>query len=96
MDSIEKIYTLLTLHMLGDYVLQIDFLAKTKGTNWWHMLAHCLLYTGPFAVVFGFDWRVLWLLATHLVIDALKARWDKISYSQDQALHVIAMGVYFI
>jgi hypothetical protein len=27
-------YIAIALHMLGDYVLQTDFIAKTKGENW--------------------------------------------------------------
>ena len=45
------IYKLLACHMLGDYVMQTDFLARTKGESWWHLLAHCVTYTVPFAVV---------------------------------------------
>lgn len=68
------LYELLVCHMLGDYVLQTDFLAKTKGENWWHLLAHCVTYTVPFALAFGIDWRVGFVLVTHLAVDALKAR----------------------
>ena len=87
-------YKLLACHMLGDYVMQTDFLARTKGESWWHLLAHCVTYTAPFAVVFGVDWRVAWLLLTHIVIDALKARWKVIDYLMDQSLHLLAIGVY--
>jgi hypothetical protein len=80
--------------MLGDYVMQTDFLARTKGESWWHLLAHCVTYTVPFAVVFGVDWRVAWLLLTHIVIDALKARWKVIDYLMDQSLHLLVTGVY--
>ena len=54
----ELLYKLIVCHFLGDYVLQVDFLAKTKGSNWWHLIAHCFLYTLPFYVAFGFDWRL--------------------------------------
>ena len=69
-----RIYKLFACHMLGDYALQSNFLAKTKGENWWHMVVHCALYTVPFAIVFGFDWRIFWLLLSHALIDAMKAR----------------------
>ena len=88
------IYELLACHMLGDYVMQTEFLARTKGGSWWHLLAHCVTYTVPFAVAFGVDWRVAWLLSTHVVIDALKARWNVIGYLMDQSLHLLALGVY--
>lgn len=74
-------------HLIGDYVLQIDFIAKTKGENWYHLLVHCLLYILPFRIVYGVDWRLVILLVSHIVIDALKARYKKITYVQDQVLH---------
>jgi len=91
---LELLYKLLACHMLGDYVLQTDFLAKTKGENFWHMLAHCVLYTVPFALAFGIDWRIVNILALHLAIDTLKARWHLIGYVTDQAAHLFALVIY--
>lgn len=82
--------------MLGDYFLQGDFIASTKGKNWYHLIVHCMLYTVPFIVVFGFDWRIYVLLVSHIIIDPLKARYKKITYTQDQALHYLTMLIYFI
>ncbi len=96
MEGVALAYTLVTCHFVGDYVLQLDFIAKTKGENWWHLLAHCVTYTAPFAAVFGIDWRIAWLLATHLFVDALKARWGRIGYLTDQTLHLLAMAAYLI
>lgn len=89
------LYKLLACHMLGDYVLQTDFLAKTKGENWWHLLAHCVAYTVPFVVAFGIDWRIGYLLVMHLFIDALKAR-HYIGYACDQTSHMLALIVYYL
>ena len=84
-------------HLIGDYVLQIDFIAKTKGENWYHLLVHCLLYILPFRIVYGVDWRLIPLLIIHIIIDALKARYKKITYVQDQIAHyVIAFLLYAI
>ena len=76
---------------MGDYVLQTDFLAKTKGENWWHLIAHCFLYTAPFALVFGIEWWLIVLLVSHIIIDALKARWKKLSYLNDQIFHLFVL-----
>lgn len=84
-------------HLIGDYVLQIDFIAKTKGENWYHLLVHCLLYILPFRIVYGVDWRLIPLLITHIIIDALKARYKKLTYTQDQIAHyMIAFLLYAI
>ena len=59
---------------VGVYVLQIDFYAKTKGENWYHLLVHCLLYCLPFYLAFGFNWQLFVLFGTHIVVDAAKER----------------------
>ena len=97
MDIIKTLYLIFACHFIGDYVLQTDFLAKTKGQNWWHLIAHCVLYTVPFAIVFGIDWELAVILGSHLIIDPLKARWNVINYAEDQCLHLlIAGGMYLI
>ena len=82
------LFKLTACHMVGDYALQSNFLAKTKGENWWHMVVHCVLYTVPFAIVFGFDWRTWVLFASHVLVDAMKARWRVIGYVTDQLAHM--------
>lgn len=96
MAVINTIILLAICHMLGDYFLQSDFIASTKGKNWYHLIVHCMLYIVPFIVVFGLDWRVYVLLISHIIIDPLKARYNKITYAQDQVLHYLMMGIYFI
>ena len=93
---IKTIYNLIICHFIGDYILQTDFLARTKGINWWHMIAHCFLYSVPFTVVFGLDWRLLVVILSHIIIDPLKARWQKIGYATDQLLHLVVLTVYLI
>lgn len=93
---IELLYKLFACHFVGDYVLQTDFLAKSKGSNLWHMIAHCVLYTVPFAIVFEIDWRIAVVLATHIIVDNLKARWNKIGYVTDQLLHIATLAIYLI
>lgn len=92
----KTIFILLASHFMGDYVLQTDFLAKTKGDNVWHLFAHCVLYSLPFMVTFGFDWKVPFIIGTHIVIDALKARYKVINYVTDQVLHLMVLVIYVI
>lgn len=94
--TIELLLKLLFCHLVGDYVLQIDFIAKTKGENWYHLFVHCVLYCLPFYMCFGIDWRLLVILVTHLIVDSLKARYKKISYTQDQVIHYITMLIYLV
>ena len=81
---------------MGDYVLQTDFLAKTKGNNVWHLFAHSVLYSLPFMIVFGFDWKVQFIIGTHIVIDTLKARYKVLNYVTDQVLHLTVLVIYVI
>lgn len=96
METLTTTYMLIAFHALGDYVLQPDILAKTKGENWWHLLMHCILYTLPFSTYFGLDYKIIIILLTHIIIDALKARWNKINYITDQALHLIILITLYV
>lgn len=93
---IELLFRLIVCHLLGDYPLQIDYIAKTKGENWYHLLVHCFLYALPFYWLFGWNWQLLVVLISHVIIDALKARYKKINYITDQLLHYAVLIVYFI
>lgn len=94
---VEHLFKIIFCHLVGDYVLQIDFIAKTKGSNWYHLLVHCFLYILPFYLCFGFDKRLIVLLLTHISIDAEKARWHMISYLEDQWLHyIVSISLYWL
>lgn len=93
---IKLIITLIFCHLIGDYVLQTDFIAKTKGTNWYHLIVHCVLYCLPFFVTYGLTWQLLFIFVTHMIIDLLKAKYNKINYVTERSLHYIAMLVYLI
>lgn len=90
------ILELVFCHLVGDYVLQCDFIAKSKGENWYHMFVHCALYCLPFYIVFGLNWQLSIIFVTHIIIDALKARYKKINYVVDQILHYAIAMIYLI
>jgi len=89
-----RIILLVLSHLIGDYVLQSDFLAQTKGSNWYHLFVHCALYCVPFAIMFGINDILLYIFVSHIIIDSLKARYGIIGYVQDQIMHYIAMLIY--
>lgn len=92
MPTAETIFLLVICHAIGDYVLQGDFIAKSKGENWYHLFIHCVLYIVPFYIAFGFDgWFLSYLFVTHFIIDAAKARYNAISYVRDQVYHYAAL-----
>ena len=87
---------LIFCHLVGDYVLQIDYIAKTKGTNFYHLLVHSALYCLPFYIVIGLVWQLIPLFILHIVIDLLKARYKLIPYWLDQLLHYLTCLLYLI
>ena len=93
---IELLLKLVFCHLVGDYVLQLDYIAKTKGSNWHHLIIHCILYCLPFYITFGLAWHLIVIFLSHIFIDALKARYKVINYFTDQVLHYITMLIYLI
>ena len=93
---IEKILLLVMCHLIGDYVLQGDFIAKTKGQNWYHLFVHCGLYIVPFYICFGLTPQLALLFVSHIVIDALKARYGQINYTVDQVWHYALLLPYLV
>jgi hypothetical protein len=59
----------LVCHAVGDYVLQNHWMALKKTQSWPPALIHALLYTVPFAVVFGLVPALAVIGVTHAVID---------------------------
>ena len=82
-----KFVKIILCHAVGDYLFQTDYMAAMKGKDWYVLFIHCVCYCVPFAFTCGIDWRLAVMLATHIVTDALKARYKKISLATDQAIH---------
>ena len=94
MDALNTLLILIFCHLIGDYVLQNNFLATTKGENWYNLFVHCALYCLSFFIVFGITWQLVYIFITHFIIDSMKARYNKIGYLTDQICHYIVMLVY--
>ena len=91
----ENIFKIIFCHLVGDYVLQSDFIARTKGENWYHLFIHSMLYSLPFYLCYGLDARLVVLIASHFLTDSYKARWKQIEYITDQVMHYLtAIGMY--
>ena len=91
---IERIFLIVACHLMGDYLLQSNFLAMTKGENWYHLFVHCFLYTIPFYIAFGWCWQLALIGILHFPIDAMKARWRKTNYVQIS--HYILAASYLL
>lgn len=93
---IETLVKLLFCHVVGDFLLQNEYIAKGKGQNWYLLFVHCVLYALPFYIGFGLCWQLGFIALLHFPIDAMKARWKMINEPTDQFLHYILCLTYLI
>lgn len=56
-------------HMVGDYLIQSDWMAQEKTKRWWPAIAHALTYGIPFLFVTQSPLALLVIVGTHAVID---------------------------
>lgn len=59
----------LILHLLGDYVLQSDWMATEKRRNAWAAMAHATVYALPFLLLRPSLAAFYWIWLTHFLID---------------------------
>ena len=63
---------ILLAHLVGDYIIQSDWMARRKVVAWWPAIVHGLTYTAPFWLVTQ-SWAALAVIAgTHVVIDRFR------------------------
>jgi hypothetical protein len=83
----------LACHFVGDFAFQSTWMSLEKGKSWEVNFYHCATYTAVF-VLFAQPTllAILLLLATHFVIDTLKARYKVIGpIWLDQLLHIVTI-----
>ena len=56
-------------HMVGDYVIQSDWMASEKTKRWWPAVAHGVSYGVPFVLVTQSVWALAVIVGTHILID---------------------------
>lgn len=59
----------LILHLLGDYVLQSDWMAQNKTKRMWPALCHAVIYSLPFLILEPSWVAFSMILTTHYFID---------------------------
>lgn len=60
---------ILLAHLVGDYILQSDWMANEKTKRWWPAWAHALTYGLPFLLVTQSPLALAVIVGTHAVID---------------------------
>ncbi|OMB79302.1 DUF3307 domain-containing protein [Mycolicibacterium conceptionense] len=56
-------------HMVGDYLIQSDWMAQEKTKRWWPAIAHALTYGLPFLFITQSVLALAVIVGTHAVID---------------------------
>lgn len=56
-------------HMVGDYIIQSDWMAQEKTKRWWPAIAHAVSYGMPFLLVTQSVLALAVIIGTHAVID---------------------------
>lgn len=70
MSALAAIIPLVVLaHMVGDYVIQNDWMAREKTKRWWPAIVHAVTYGIPFIALTQSPWALLAIVGTHAVID---------------------------
>ena len=59
----------LICHLVGDYVLQTDWMARTKASSLVAAVVHSMVYSLPFVLITGLSWALLVIWSTHTLID---------------------------
>ena len=62
----------LVAHMIGDYIIQNDFIAIEKTKKTVYALIHVALYAIPFYFIVGFSYPLLLIIASHFFIDRFR------------------------
>lgn len=92
-NMVKKVIQLILCHLIGDYFLQIKYIAETKGKNWYHLFVHCALYCIPFIYFWGYEVQIIYIFVSHFIIDLIKSRYKKIIDVQDQSLHYVTLAL---
>ena len=61
--------TELIVHLIGDYILQTDKMAREKVIYWQMALLHAFCYTIPFLLITLSFTQLLFIFLTHAIID---------------------------
>ncbi|KAB7761188.1 DUF3307 domain-containing protein [Mycolicibacterium mucogenicum] len=59
-------------HMVGDYLIQSDWMAQEKTKHWWPAVTHGVTYGLPFLFVTQSAAALAVIVGTHIVIDRFR------------------------
>lgn len=68
-DLATALFVGLLAHLLGDYVVQSDWMSDQKTSRWWPAIAHAVSYGVPFLLAVADPVALAVIVVTHAVID---------------------------
>lgn len=104
MPDIFNVFAMLVFaHLIGDFALQNEYMAKAKNPNikvvdspWYVvMFAHAGIHAGLTGFITGSLIIALFELVAHYVIDYYRCL-KRFSYLTDQILHIVCKFIYVI
>ncbi len=63
---------ILLAHLVGDYLIQTDWMAQEKTKRWGPAVAHGLTYTLPYVAVIRSPLSLVVIAGTHIIIDRFR------------------------
>lgn len=60
---------ILLAHLVGDYLIQSDWMANEKTKRWWPAVAHGITYMIPYALITQSPIALAVIAGTHILID---------------------------
>jgi Protein of unknown function (DUF3307) len=62
----------LLAHLVGDYLLQTEWMATQKTRRWWPAIVHGIVYSLPFLLITQSPWALLVISGTHMALDRFR------------------------
>lgn len=64
--------SIILAHLVGDYILQTDYMAQEKTRRWTPAILHGITYTLPFLFITQSPVALLIICVTHIIIDRFR------------------------
>jgi hypothetical protein len=95
---------LIFAHFIGDFPLQGEFLAVSKGRFWYLMLSHAIIWTACICVALQYLgilylWKIPFLVIGHMAIDFWKCRKPATEWKYiypDQGFHFLQCLIVYV
>ena len=95
------LFWLIFAHLLADYSLQSNWVAKMKKTDNYVLLAHAIIWGGVISLFLSYFniftiWKVVFLISGHFIVDYIKCHSKKDIWVIDQSLHFLQLLIVLI